>query len=168
MKTGAGKRYLELKFRKCRPAMDGHERTAHAPADRDWGTVAGRDEMLPAANVTVANAAGGKYDYLLISRVTCENRNPDAPGHITDIYSRATARRMMRTKHEMSRFFSCVELVEPGVVYLAQWRRAAKYYAGGGTIWGHAGAGGKAGRSASARAASDAAFLGRGATRRSH
>jgi hypothetical protein len=48
--------------------------------------------------------------------------------------------------------------IEPGTVYLAQWRRVTKYYAGGGTRWGQASAGGKTGLSANARATNDAAF----------
>jgi hypothetical protein len=88
--------------------------------------------------MTVANVAG-MYDYLLIPDVTRGNRNPDVSGQI----------------------------VEPGTVYLAQWRRVTKYYAGGGTRWGQASVGGKTGLSANAPATNDAAFPGPGATRRS-
>jgi S-adenosyl methyltransferase len=122
--------------------------------------------MLPADNVMVANAAG-KYEYLLSCYVASENRNQDASGHIAAIYVQAIARLVMRTKHEISRFFPGFKLVEPGFVYQAQWRRVAKCYTGGGARWGHAGAGGKTRRSANAGATNDAAFPRRDATRRS-
>jgi hypothetical protein len=77
--------------------------------------------------------------YLVISHVTSENRDHDAIGRIAGIYNHATAPLVMRTKHEISRFFSGFELIEPGIVYLAQWRPVNEYYAGGGTRWAYAG-----------------------------
>jgi S-adenosyl methyltransferase len=115
--------------------------------------------------MTVANVTG-MYDYLLIPDVTCGNRNPYVSGQITVFYSEATVP-LVRTKHEISEFFSDFELIKPGTVYLAQWRRVTKYYAGGGTRWGQASVGGKTGLSANAPATNDAAFPGPGATRRS-
>lgn len=60
---------------------------------------------------------------------------------IAAIYDQATAPFMVRTKDEIARFFSGFELVEPGIVYLSQWRPVTQYYAGGGTRWVYAGVG---------------------------
>lgn len=79
--------------------------------------------------------------YLVISHVTGENRDTDAMRGIAAIYDQATAPFMVRTKDEIARFFSGFELVEPGIVYLSQWRPVTQYYAGGGTRWVYAGVG---------------------------
>ena len=81
--------------------------------------------------------------YLVISHVTGENRDPDAMGEIAAIYDQATAPLVMRTKDEIARFFSGFELIEPGLVFLSQWRPVTEYYAGGGTRWAYAGIGRK-------------------------
>jgi S-adenosyl methyltransferase len=81
--------------------------------------------------------------YLVISHVTGENRDPDAMRAIAAIYDQATAPLAVRTKDEIARFFQGFELVEPGIVYLSQWRPVTEYYAGGGTRWGYAGVGRK-------------------------
>lgn len=81
--------------------------------------------------------------YLVISHVTGENRDPDAMGQVSDIYDKATSPLVMRTKDEIARFFSGMQLVAPGIVFLSQWRPATEYYAGGGTRWAYAGIGRK-------------------------
>jgi hypothetical protein len=50
---------------------------------------------------------------------------------------------VMRTREEIGRFFSGFALVEPGLVFLSQWRPVTEYYAGGGTRWAYAGVGRK-------------------------
>jgi hypothetical protein len=81
--------------------------------------------------------------YLVISHVTGEDRAPDAMRGIAAIYDQATAPFVVRTKDEIARFFSGFELLEPGIVYLSQWRPVTEYYAGGGTRWVYAGVGRK-------------------------
>jgi hypothetical protein len=81
--------------------------------------------------------------YLVISHVTGENRNQAALGQIAHAYHQATAPLLMRTREQIERFFSGFELVEPGLVFLSQWRPVTEYYAGGGTRWAYAGVGRK-------------------------
>lgn len=81
--------------------------------------------------------------YLVISHVTGEQRDQAMPGQIADIYDQATAPLVMRTREAIGRFFSGFELVEPGLVFLSQWRPVTEYYAGGGTRWAYAGIGRK-------------------------
>ena len=80
---------------------------------------------------------------LVISHVTRENRDEAALGQIAGAYDRATAPMVMRTKDEVERFFAGFEMVEPGIVFLSQWRPSTEYYAGGGTRWVYAGVGRK-------------------------
>ncbi|HEY5990605.1 MAG TPA: SAM-dependent methyltransferase, partial [Streptosporangiaceae bacterium] len=81
---------------------------------------------------------------IVMSHVTGEGRDDDALRQITGTYDLATAPLVMRTREEISRFFEGLELVEPGMVFLSQWRPAIHYYAGGGTRWAYAGVGMKA------------------------
>jgi len=62
---------------------------------------------------------------------------------IADIYDQATAPLVMRTREEIGQCFSSFDLVEPGLVFLTQWRPVTEYYAGGGTRWAYAGVGRK-------------------------
>jgi hypothetical protein len=81
--------------------------------------------------------------WVVISHVTCENRDEAALGQIAGAYDQATAPMVMRTKDEVKRFFAWFEIVEPGIVFLSQWRPSTEYYAGGGTRWVYAGLGRK-------------------------
>jgi hypothetical protein len=80
---------------------------------------------------------------LVISHVTGENRDETALVKIAGAYDQATAPMIMRTKDEVERFFAGFEIVEPGIVFLSQWRPSTEYYAGGGTRWAYAGIGRK-------------------------
>jgi hypothetical protein len=80
---------------------------------------------------------------LVISHVTRENRDEAALGQMAGAYDQATAPMVMRTKDEVERFFAGFEMVEPGIVFLSQWRPSTEYYAGGGTRWVYAGIGRK-------------------------
>jgi hypothetical protein len=80
---------------------------------------------------------------LVISHVTGQNRDHAALEQIADIYDQATAPLVMRTREEIGQFFSSFDLVEPGLVFLTQWRPVTEYYAGGGTRWAYAGVGRK-------------------------
>lgn len=94
-----------------------------------------RDEDDPYGNVARICNVMCPGSYLTISHVTGENRDQAALGQITDTYEQATAPLVMRTKEEIERFFAGFEIVEPGIVFLSQWRPATEYYAGGGTRW---------------------------------
>ncbi|MGH3275744.1 MAG: SAM-dependent methyltransferase [Streptosporangiaceae bacterium] len=102
-----------------------------------------RDEEDPYGCVGRLCAAICAGSYLVISHVTCENRDEAALGQITGAYDQATAPIVMRTKDEVERFFAGFEIVEPGIVFLSQWRPSIEYYAGGGTRWVYAGTGRK-------------------------
>ena len=102
-----------------------------------------RDDEDPYGYVARLCAALCAGSYLVISHVTRENRNEDALGQITGAYDQATAPMVMRTKDEVERFFAGFEIVEPGIVFLSQWRPSTEYYAGGGTRWVYAGIGRK-------------------------
>jgi S-adenosyl methyltransferase len=81
--------------------------------------------------------------YLVISHVTRENRDHNTLRQITETYDQATLPLVMRTRDEIGRFFEGFTLIEPGLVFLSQWRPSTEYYAGGGTRWAYAGVGRK-------------------------
>ncbi len=102
-----------------------------------------RNEDDPYGCVATLCAALCAGSYLVISHVTRENRDEVALGQIAGAYDQATAPMVMRTKDEIERFFAGFEIVEPGIVFLSQWRPSTEYYAGGGTRWVYAGIGRK-------------------------
>jgi hypothetical protein len=103
-----------------------------------------RDQDDPYGSVAKLRDALCPGSYLVISHVTGENRDHAALGQIADVYDQATAPLVMRTREQIERFFSGFDLVEPGLVFLSQWRPVTEYYVGGGTRWAYAGVGRKA------------------------
>jgi hypothetical protein len=83
--------------------------------------------------------------YVVISHVTGDGRDAETLSEITATYDQATAPLIMRSCEEVARFFEGFELVEPGVVFLSQWRSTDEYYSEGGTRWAYAGVGRKSG-----------------------
>ncbi len=83
--------------------------------------------------------------YVVISHVTGDGRDPEALTEITDTYDQATAPLIMRSRTDIARFFDGFELVDPGVVFLSQWRSTGEFYSEGGTRWAYAGVGRKPG-----------------------
>lgn len=81
--------------------------------------------------------------YLVLTHVTGDERDGRTVSDITAVYDEATAPLVPRTRAEVTKLFDGFELVEPGVVFTAQWRPTAEYYARGGTRWAHAGVGRK-------------------------
>jgi hypothetical protein len=81
--------------------------------------------------------------YLVLSHVTGDERPVDTMSEIRGVYDEATAPLTPRTKEEFTRFFDGFELVEPGVVFLSQWRPTGEYFARGGTRWAYAAVGRK-------------------------
>jgi hypothetical protein len=59
--------------------------------------------------------------YLVISHATHEGR-PDQAGSHTALYQRTPTPMNMRSRAEVQSFFSGFDLVDPGVVFLPQWR----------------------------------------------
>jgi hypothetical protein len=102
-----------------------------------------RDEDDPYGSVARLCGALCGGSYLVVSHVTRENRDDAALGQIAGAYDQATAPMVMRSKDEIERFFAGFEIVEPGIVFLSQWRPSTEYYAGGGTRWVYAGIGKK-------------------------
>jgi len=81
--------------------------------------------------------------FLVLSHVTSDGREPGALTDIDDVYGNANAPLIMRTREQVTAFFDGFELIEPGVVFLSQWRPTGEYYAHGGTRWGYCGLGKK-------------------------
>jgi S-adenosyl methyltransferase len=82
--------------------------------------------------------------FLILSHVTGDGRAADTLTAIDETYDSANAPLVMRPHAEIMRFFDGFDLVDPGVVFLSQWRPTGEYYAQGGTRWAYAGVGKKA------------------------
>ncbi|HVB43896.1 MAG TPA: SAM-dependent methyltransferase [Streptosporangiaceae bacterium] len=82
---------------------------------------------------------------IVISHVTDEGREARALSDITDTYNQATAPLVMRSRDEISSFFNGTDLINPGLVFLSQWRPSSESYTDGGTRWAYAGVGRKPG-----------------------
>lgn len=80
---------------------------------------------------------------LVLTHVTGDERDIRTVSEITAVYDEATAPLVPRTRAEVTKFFDGFDLVEPGVVFTAQWRPTGEYYAQGGTRWAYAGVGRK-------------------------
>jgi SAM-dependent methyltransferase len=81
--------------------------------------------------------------YIVISHAAEDDHNEDIIRQATGAYDRASAPLVMRSQEEIRRFFAGLELVDPGVVFLSQWRPMTGCYVGGGTRWAYAGVGRK-------------------------
>src|SRR6266536_3240446 len=69
---------------------------------------------------------------------------------VSDTYRQATAPLVMRSRTEVTKFFTGFDLASPGVVYLTQWRpilleASFSHPGNGGTRWAYAGMGRKLG-----------------------
>ncbi len=103
------------------------------------------DEEDPWAVVARLRDSIRPGSYLVLTHVTGDERTVDTMSEIRGLYDEATAPLTPRTKDAFARFFDGFELVEPGVVFLSQWRPTAEYYAKGGTAWAYAAVGRKRG-----------------------
>jgi hypothetical protein len=100
------------------------------PDDDPYGLVARfRDALCPGS-------------FLVLSHVTGDDREP---GMLTGVgaYENANAPLILRTRSQVQEFFNGFDLIEPGVVFLSQWRPAGEYHAQGGTRWAYCGVGEK-------------------------
>jgi SAM-dependent methyltransferase len=73
--------------------------------------------------------------FLVLSHVTGDGREPGTLSEVGDVYVNANASLIMRTREQIAGFFNGFELVQPGVVFLSQWRPTGELYARGGTRW---------------------------------
>jgi SAM-dependent methyltransferase len=78
--------------------------------------------------------------YLVISHA---DSTPSAAAKVEDLYKNATTTAHTRSREEVSRFFDGFELVEPGLVYLPEWRPDGPLPADPGQAWLFAGVGRK-------------------------
>jgi hypothetical protein len=81
--------------------------------------------------------------FLVLSHVTGDDRDPGTLTEVDDAYSGASAPMIMRTREQVTDFFSGFSLAEPGIVFLSQWRPTGEYFARGGTKWAYCGVGEK-------------------------
>jgi hypothetical protein len=66
-----------------------------------------RDRMAAGSYLVISHAPGG---------------DPDGAEEAEDVYRRASAQLHLRTLNDIQRFFDGFELVEPGVVWMSEWR----------------------------------------------
>lgn len=102
------------------------------PADDPYGLVATyRDALCPGS-------------FLVLSHVTGDDREPGMLGGV-GAYENASAPLILRTRSQVQEFFNGFDLINPGVVFLSQWRPTGEYHAQGGTRWAYCGVGEKPG-----------------------
>lgn len=101
------------------------------PGDNPYAALATlRDALSPAS-------------FLVLSHATDHERKLEALTEISGPCDTACARLTMRSYVEIARFFDGFELVDPGVVFLPQWRPTAEYHQRDGAGWGYCGVGKK-------------------------
>jgi SAM-dependent methyltransferase len=100
-------------------------------ADNPWALVARIRDGLPPGS------------YLVLTHVTGDERTVDIITEVRGMYDDATAPLVPRTRDEFTQFFEGFEVIEPGVVFLSQWRPTNEHYARGGTRWAYAAVGRK-------------------------
>jgi SAM-dependent methyltransferase len=80
-----------------------------------------KDEDDPAALIAQLREGVVPGSLLVISHATQEGQ-PDLAGSHQQLYTRTATPMTMRSKREVRGFFEGFDVVEPGVVYLPQWR----------------------------------------------
>jgi hypothetical protein len=102
------------------------------PDDDPYGLVATyRDALCPGS-------------FLVLSHVTGDDREPGMLAGV-GAYENASAPLILRTRSQVQEFFNGFDLIDPGVVFLSQWRPTGEYHAQGGTRWAYCGVGEKPG-----------------------
>jgi hypothetical protein len=95
-----------------------------------------RDEEDPAGIVARLVAAMTPGSYLVLSHATGDLVPPDVGSKATRAYDRASAPLVLRTRAEIERLFDGLELIEPGVVQLCNWRPDGDLPTGNGLLGG--------------------------------
>lgn len=80
--------------------------------------------------------------FLVLSHVTGDDREPGMLAGV-GAYENASAPLTLRTRSQVQEFFNGFDLIDPGVVFLSQWRPTGEYHAQGGTRWAYCGVGQK-------------------------
>jgi hypothetical protein len=93
------------------------------------------DEDSPHKLVEMLKAAMAPGSYLVLSHATGEDIGPEAAGQVRELYVRATAPAVLRSRAEIARFFEGLELVPPGIGDVAAWRPGASPAEPGRTIF---------------------------------
>jgi hypothetical protein len=93
------------------------------------------DEDSPHKLVEMLKAAVAPGSYLVISHATGEDIGPETAGQVRELYARATAPAVLRSRAEIARFFEGLELVPPGIGDVAAWRPGASPAEPGRTIF---------------------------------
>jgi hypothetical protein len=96
----------------------------------------------PAGIVAQYTRTLGDGSYLVISHATNESA-PGAAAKVEDLYQRTTSSAHIRSSAEITKFFAGFELVEPGLVYLPEWRHDGQRPENPEQIWFYAGVGRK-------------------------
>lgn len=78
------------------------------------------DDEDPAGIITRLRTAMASGSYLVISHGASEER-PATAQDVAKVYEKATAQAALRSRAEIRPFFAGFELLEPGLVYAAQW-----------------------------------------------
>ena len=81
-----------------------------------------RDDDKPCEIVDTLKAAMPAGSYLVLSHVTSDNIPAEAARDVSDLYEQTTAPGAARTRQEIERFFDGMEMVEPGLVNVCNWK----------------------------------------------
>jgi hypothetical protein len=80
-----------------------------------------RDGEEPAGVVARLRQAMAPGSFLVVSHATADFQ-PDVAAKVTDVYRRASAPLVLRSRSEIGRFFEGFDVVAPGLVEPASWR----------------------------------------------
>ena len=76
-----------------------------------------RDRMAPGSYLAISHGAMG----------TEEDDPNDVSGGVTSVYRQASAQMHLRSLPEIQRFFDGLDLLDPGVVWINEWRPGAEF-----------------------------------------
>ncbi len=76
-----------------------------------------RDRMAPGSYLAISHGTTG----------TAENDPNDVAGSVTNVYRQASAQMHLRSLEEIQRLFDGFELLDPGVVWINEWRPDPDY-----------------------------------------
>jgi len=81
-----------------------------------------RDDDKPHEVVDMLKAAMPAGSYLVLSHVTSDDISAEAARDVHNLYEQTTAPGAARTHSEIERFFDGMEMLEPGLVNVCNWR----------------------------------------------
>jgi hypothetical protein len=84
------------------------------------------DEEYARQSVAVFRSSAPSGSYLVISHITSDGSDPAATRAIRDAYADATAPAVFRAVDDIKRLFDGFELLQPGLVDVAEWRSGRK------------------------------------------